>query len=332
MGFINWILSIFRKSEPVACGLSFSNSPKDKEKYEQRKKQKIDYAFSDFYFWDELETNLFIKNEEYAEKRICPYCQSELPERKGNTFKCLFCKNKVHKSNDYYSGKEIILTDDEKKIQYEQCKELSKRKKFLEIYQYIDKIILPVPTIPEIGELFKQNLSEDKNKNIEILLQLLHLGIPEYYQKENRGLNKLRNCRMYEGQLHRLYGNKEQATNAFMSLLYLDLIDEFSTIFDGICLDSDIDVDDNGKFILSAQKKKQIMKQAFKIFKEKNILIAPAIYGWAFDEDLPLEKFEQIFKFNANSLIETLQFKVPITPDEAWEKVIEYRSSLDKAQ
>jgi len=299
MGFINWISSMFRKSSPVACGLSFSNSPKDKEEYEQRKKQKIDYAFSDFYFWDELETNLFIKNEEYAEKRICPYCQSELPERKGNTFKCLFCKNKVHKSNDYYSGKEIMLTDDEKKIQYEQCKELSKRKKFLEIYQYIDKIILPVPTIPEIGELFKQNICDDKNKNIQTLLQLLHLGIPEYYQKENRGLTKLKNCRMYEGQLHRLYGNKEQAMNAFMQLIYLDLMGDYCELYS----DPDSEWSDG--------------------------YIAPGIFAAAFDEDLSIEKFEQIFKFNANSLIETLQFKVPITPDEAWEKVLEYRARLE---
>ena len=53
--------------------------------------------------------------------------------------------------------------------------------------------------------------------------------------------------------------------------------------------------------------------------------IAPAIYESAFKEDLPLEKFEEIFLFNANSLVETLQFKPPITPEKAWEKILEYR-------
>lgn len=321
---LSWFWSLFKQKEQVSC-LSFSNAPKDKKEYEQRKKQKIDYAFSDFYFWDKLDTTVFIKNTEYALKNVCPYCQAELPERKGKSFKCPACKNKVHKSNDYYSGNEIILTDDEKAIQNQQYEELSKRKKFLEIYQYVDKIILPVPTVPEIGQLFKQNATDNKADNIQLLLSLLHEGIPEYYQKKNRRLTKLRDCRFYEGAIQRLYGSKEQARNAFMQILFLDMLDDFDTIYSSLCLDSDLDIDDNGKFILTKEQKAEIIEQAHKEFKEKEIFIAPAIYGGAFEEDLPLEQYKGTFIINASNLCKSLKFEVPMTSEDAWNKVLEYR-------
>ena len=57
--------------------------------------------------------------------------------------------------------------------------------------------------------------------------------------------------------------------------------------------------------------------------------VFPHAYDAAFQEDLSLEKFEEIFIFNANSLVETLQFAPPITPEEAWQKILEYRKNLE---
>ena len=96
----------------------------------------------------------------------------------------------------------------------------------------------------------------------------------------------LRICRYYEGKFQRLYGTIEQSTNAFMSVLYIDII-ESNKVFD-------------------------------KAYKE------------AFKEKLTLEKFEEIFIFNANSLAKTLRFESKITPQKAWEKILEYRKSVER--
>lgn len=112
----------------------------------------------------------------------------------------------------------------------------------------------------------------------------LHYGRKEFYTKEH--LFTLRICRYYEGKFQRLYGTIEQSTNAFMSVLYIDII-ESNKVFD-------------------------------KAYKE------------AFKEKLSIEKLKEIFLFNANSLIKTLQFKPPITPQQAWEKILEYRKSIER--
>jgi hypothetical protein len=111
----------------------------------------------------------------------------------------------------------------------------------------------------------------------------LHLGKKEFYTKEH--ILDLRICRYFEGKIQRLYGTIEQSTNAFMSVLYIDLIDS-----------------------------KQVFSKAYKE---------------AFKEKLTEEKFKEIFLFNANSLLKTLQFKPQITPEEAWQKIIEYKNTIE---
>lgn len=112
----------------------------------------------------------------------------------------------------------------------------------------------------------------------------LHLGKKEFYTKKQ--LFNLRICRYFEGELQITCGNQEQATNAFMSVLFIDLIES-----------------------------EQIFQNAYKK---------------AFKEKLPLEKFEKIFLFNASSLVENLQFKPPITPQEAWQEILKYREENNK--
>lgn len=156
-------------------------------------------------------------------------------------------------------------------------KELNKRKKFL-------KLLLDAQKLVDIS--YKQ----DKQENIEQVITALHFGKPEYYKKEN--ICKLRNCRLIEGQIQLLYSTVQQATNSFMQILYLDILD-----------DSLMDV---------------------------KTTIAPSIYKWAFQEDLPVEKFENIFIFNAESLSKQLHFRKPITPQEAWGIILEYKINIEK--
>lgn len=120
-------------------------------------------------------------------------------------------------------------------------------------------------------------------ENPQDAIFMLHLGRKEFYTKEH--IFDLRICRYFEGKIQKLYGTIEQATNAFMSVLYIDLID---------------------------------CGQVF-----------PKAYKEAFKEKLSLEKFEEIFLANANSLAKVLQFTPPITPEEAWQKILEYRKNLE---
>lgn len=111
----------------------------------------------------------------------------------------------------------------------------------------------------------------------------LHFGRVDFYTEEH--LLDLRICRYYEGKIQRLYGTTGQATNAFMSVLYIDLI------------------------------------ESDKIFSKT--------YKEAFREKLTIDKFEKIFLFNANNLAKTLRFEPKITPQQAWEKILEYRKTLN---
>ena len=123
------------------------------------------------------------------------------------------------------------------------------------------------------------NISLD---NPQETITSLHFGRKEFYTKEH--LLDLRICRYYEGKIQKLYGTIEQATNAFMSVLYIDII-ESNKVFD-------------------------------KAYKE------------AFKENLTIEKFEEIFMFNSNSLAKSLRFEPKVTPQKAWEKILEYRKTI----
>ena len=132
------------------------------------------------------------------------------------------------------------------------------------------------------------NLVYLKSNNPNDVIGALHFGKKEYYKKTE--FDALRVCRCYEGMAWEKLGNKEQATNAFMSVLYLDLLGNWDS------LDK----------------------------KWSNGKIHSHAYKSAFQENLSMEKFEEIFLFNANNLVETLQFKPPITPQQAWEKIKSY--------
>lgn len=296
------------KELTLNVGVNFPNSI-TREQYSERKAQKEREALASSRFWDELDIDIFNKNIEYCKNNICPYCTEQLPERKGKTYKCPICKNKIYRKKVLNQG-EGLFTEDERDIIDKTCIEYENRKSFLDLWRSANEII-PI------------KLDENKQYNINSAAQqaiiLLHRGKPQFYNQENN--IELRNCKMLEGKFQRRYGTPQQATNVYMQILYLDLIDDFDRIFfeyaSNECSLFDMD---------------NIMQKVHKKFKEKEILIAPAIYGWAFNEDLPLEQFEKIFKFNANSLKEQLKFDVLISPDEAWQKILEYRASLEKAQ
>lgn len=149
------------------------------------------------------------------------------------------------------------------------------------------------------NQITQSSLISINEKDINGNIIKLHLGKKLYYKKEN--LDKIRMCRYYEGELQLLFGSKEQATNAFMTVIYLDLVGNYNQLYPD---------DGNSEWFGG--------------------MIAPGIYSMAFKEDLPIEKFEQIFKFNAQNFAKTVNYEMPITPNEAWEKILEYRSQNEQ--
>lgn len=292
MGFINNIIEFFKKF--------FA----EQSEYERTKQLKRQYAFNDFYFWEKLEIPCYKINKEYLKNWLCPYCNKNLEPKKGKTFKCPHCKEKIFKTREIKTKEEGLFTTTQKQELKLLFNEYNKRIKFIEKYQYIDKILSVNASLQVIGNLARYHYTNDKMKNIETLIFYLHLGIPDFYKKQN--LNKLRECRFFEGYFQNTYGTIQQATNAFMTVLYIDLMGEYCTLYD----DKDY-------------TKKELKEDGFKEWN--HAFIAPAIFGFAFEEDLPIEKFKEIFLFNANCLIKQLQFTPPITPEKAWQKILEYR-------
>lgn len=230
-----------------------------------------------------VDTNKFVENENFFEKAMCPYCQTQLPERKVKAFVCPNCKNKIYKRNNFISEKYVYLTEKEKAV-FEELRE---------DYNNYRKYIKLCDTIIHTG------LISVSKSNPQATITKLHFGKKIYY-KNKKYLDDLRAVRFYEGEIHNIYGTIGQATNAFMTVLYIDLCGNYNLKYD-------------------YDKAESEWSQGF---------IAPGIYKRAFKENLPLEKFEEIFKFNANSLINTIQYTLPISPDDAWQKILEYHYTL----
>ena len=195
-------------------------------------------------------------------------------------------------------------------------KELSKRKKFLKLWNDIHK---------QIPEVIPNSFDSDKSKNIGIVLSNLRLANIEYYNSQN--LTKLRNCRFIEGNMQMLYGTVPQATNCFMQILFLDMVMEYIDIYNIMYLEVEDEYTDyfsDKETVIPKKILNNLSQKAFNEWSKEKSSIAPAIYSWAFQENLSTDKYEKIFKFNAENLIKSLKFDVPVTPDDAWNRIIEY--------
>lgn len=295
--------------------------------------------FENTVFWDELNVNLFQKNIECLKKWICPYCGITLPKCKGNSFKCPQCKNKIYKKREILTENEGLFTENDRNKIQNLWNEFQSRKSFLNIWE-------------QASQLVSVDFSSDKSKNIEKLITALHFGKPEYYIKQ--GYKKLFNCRFLEGELQERYGTIQQATNAYMSCLFIDLMGDYNTLYDDSEIKKELLEDlriekqqikkeireqkeeiayykklcklhgeyfDESKYTYDTPKIDETLKEWMRTGKD----IAPGIFRRAFQENLPFEEFEKIFKFNAESLIQSFNFECPITPDEAWNKILEYK-------
>ena len=234
-----------------------------------------------------IDKNEFKENIKYYENKICPYCQAQLPECKAYAFVCPSCKNKIYKRTDFISKKYVYLTEKEKTVFEELRQDYSNYKKYIKL---CDTII-------------QTDLMKVSKNNPEITITKLHFGKKIYYTNKKH-ISDLRMSRFYEGEVQNIYGTIEQATNAFMTVLYIDLCGDYNLMYD-------------------YDKTEPEWCQGF---------IAPGIYNRAFQENLSLEKFEKIFKFNAESLLNTIRYTLPVSPDEAWQKILEYHNALTSQQ
>lgn len=291
--FVNWLKPFKQKKNlPKSC-LNFPNTI-TREEYYRRKTKREKLAISKTLFWDELNLDIFLKNLKLNKNNTCPYCGNTLPIRKGKTFKCTSCKNKVFRKREILTSQEGLFTEEERDILDNLWKEYNSRVKFIQLWE-------------ETNTLIKIKLDREKQYTVQSAIQQaiidLHFGKKSIYTKQ--GFKELRRFRFMEAELQAFCGNITQATNTYMTILYIDLIGDYCTLYDF---------------------PEELDKETIEEFPEwSHGFIAPAIYGWAFKEDLSLEEYKKLFLFNANNLVKMLNFEPPITPNRAWEKILEYK-------
>lgn len=225
-----------------------------------------------------IDKKSFSQNIKYFNDKKCPYCKEIIENKKSTSFLCSKCKKKIYRKKHFLNEKTLYLTEQESFLFTEEKEKYSKYRKFCSLCR----------------KLNQTGIIHVNEKDIQGTIAKLHFGEKSFYNKKT--FFDLRICRYYEGMVQEIYGTVEQATNAYMSVLYLDLFGNYDT--------------------LEYQ------------WSDGNIF--PHAYEAAFQEDLPLEKFEEIFLFNANSLVENLQFTPPITPQEAWQEILKYREENNK--
>jgi hypothetical protein len=306
-----------RENEANMCAISFPEY--DPEEYQRQKREKNDKALNGCEFWDGLNID-FQENLQLLNYKKCPYCSCNLPERKGKSYKCPECKGKIYRLKDLVSDFEGLFTEQQKEIREQLKNEINRRKRFLEIYENAKNYINFVPT-------------NFKNDNIIILLGLLQEA--SLYTKKKGLVNKLRMCRFYEAQLcMNIKGYEKAGLNAFLAVAYIDLwgnryfscaTDEeyLAKKYDDICVK-------HAKW-LADKNKKEFDKEKF--LESRTVERMGKAKGFYCDGKIAPYIIEEIRKFNYNigilkglfighakGITKSIQYKPPITPEEAWEK------------
>lgn len=272
MGIILLILLVV----VILCFIMQNNNDKECNFKEEYKKKENELT-TDVIKTLNIDKKCYSKNIEYFEKKLCPYCNESIVNKKSTSFLCPICKNKIYRKNHFINKKTLYLTEQELNLFINEKEEYNKYKKFCGLCRKINQ-----------SKLIYVN-----EKDIQGTIIKLHLGKKTFYQRNT--FFDLRISRHCEGLIQLIYGTPQQATNAFMSVLYMDLFGNYDIL--------------DKKWDLGS--------------------VHPNAYANAFNEDLTLEKFEKIFLANANSLVKVLQFTPPIMPEEAWQKILEYRKTLN---
>lgn len=262
----------------------------DPEEYKRQKLLRNHKAFKGCEFWDGMNID-FSFNIELLHNKMCPYCSSELPNRKGKSYKCPSCGGKVYRLKDLISDFEGLFTQEQKETREQLKKELSRRKRFLEIYQNAKNYIDFKPT-------------KFKNDNIVILVGLLNES--KKYISKPSSVNKLRMCRFYEGELcFNIEGYEKLGLNAFLAVSYIDLWGSYNSLF----CDEDF-------------TKEELLEDGFTEFRDDN-RIAPYILEKIKSFDCNIERLKGLFLVCAKMVEKSVKYNPPITLEEAWEKFYE---------
>ena len=287
MLIIDFFNKIFNK-ENLSSGVIFPNAI-TKEEYYERKLLRETLAISNTDFWDEINISRFNKNIEFFENNICPYCFTSIPIRKSGSFKCTKCKQKIYKKKIPYNNKEGLFTE-ESKCEADNVRfEFQKRISFLGLWDSIKRIV-------------DVNLISDKKRNIDIIINALQNAKEEYYRPNN--LNLLRDCRFLQAKLNSLYNNEKEAKKCYMQILYIDLMGDYCKLYD----DPDFNQEE--------------LDLEFK--KWDNAFIAPAIIIGAKLFENSISESRVLFEQSVKELIINFNFDLPITIEDAWNKILEY--------
>lgn len=304
------------------------------EEYQKEKKERIDKAINGCEFFEPLNIDNFEKNLAYFKDKKCPYCSAELPERKGKSYKCPNCNNKVYRIKVVASKFEGLYTEDEKQKQSEISEELSQRKKFLKVYE-------------NSCGLINFGFDEDKQQNIKRVMLMLHEARP--YLKNAKDVDNLRMCRFREAEAQELYGFPSEALNAWLSVAYIDLWGNYNYLHEHKDDYQNTFTERDEEFFNIVkqgyeEKGMKYMWSSFEEYKQNEIekynksrllfdtergFVAPFVLEKIFKQDISLENLQSLFEYNAKELSKRIQYTPPITPQEAWEKIMEYKQKVE---
>lgn len=320
-----------RGNEANTCAISFPEY--DPEEYQRQKQLRNDKALNGCEFWDGINID-FEENIRLLNAQKCPYCSLDLPIRKSKSYKCPSCGGKVYRLKDLISDFEGLFTQEQKEIREQLKKELSRRKNFLKIFQEafedctatIISVKLPIFT-------------SNKQENISRVMSVLHEATPHLKKPEK--INGLRMCRFYEAKMQELYGNKEDALNAWLSVAYIDLWGFYNYLYeDREDYKNTFDEKDEELFYKIKQAYEATgNKYYYSSFEEyknyeiekynksrkpfnyyENSKVAPYVVDKIKKFNYNSETLKYLFLGHAKMVGNSVKYTPPLTPEKAWEK------------
>lgn len=206
--------------EPIKKTIEFKDTKYfPKEYYIKKEANKIDALYGWRYF-EELDEKAFKNNEKFLLNNQCPSCNEHINKEFEKSCKCPNCKKKIYKLKDFVSGIEGYYNDEQKELRSVLKKELSKRRKFFEIYDTLFE--------GDVYKLEKPLKTDDTKENMQNLIDVIYTAKPSYYKKSAKynGFSQLRMCRFYLAEILDLLEQNQQAKEIWCQVLCLDLIDD----------------------------------------------------------------------------------------------------------
>lgn len=174
-------------------------------------KKAPDKIYNKSILFNQIDTTLFDKNEEYYNNYICPYCFEKISKMPVSKGKCSKCKNDILVKNSIFTGVKIALTKEEYKNMTEIRNERVYRNR--------------INSLVTNNGLDENKIKKIMNKENIVIEKAIIILINEEAKrnKSNGDLGLYRNNLMSIGKLYEESKNYEEALKMYLAICYYDL-------------------------------------------------------------------------------------------------------------